>query len=164
MNNTIIPITLDDFNKNVVIKFNNILDGLDAFQNFMLEPKNISLGEEEIINYILKVFEINNSSCYIDFYINKLSSEERDNLMNLVPIEDKNLLKSIFEINPLSNYFKVENKDLIPFLARLSTRENFFITFYFTQTPITIWSNYGLKFPCFCLNKKDLDFYINQLN
>lgn len=162
MDKTIIPITLDDFNKNVIIKFNSILDGLDGFPNFTLEPTDLSIGEKEIINYILKVFEINSSYCYIDFYINNLSSDEKDKLLNLVPKEDKDILKSNLNIKTFSNYFKVENKELIPFLTRLSTRENFFVTFYFTEIPITIWGNYGMKFPCFCLNQKDLNFYISK--
>ena len=151
MDDILTPVTLEEFHKNVIIKFQNILDGLDTFPNFTLEPKNISSGEDEMIDYILKIFKLNNSFCYIDFYLDKLSEE------------DRKLLKANLNIENYSNYFKVEHIKLIPFLTRLSTRENFFITFYFTEIPITIWGNYGMKFPCFCLNQKDLNFYINQL-
>lgn len=163
MSKLLIPITEKHFKEKVKIRFNNILDGLDNFFSFTLEPKDMSSDENEIINYILKVFDINNSSCYIDFYINRLSQEEKENLISLVPEEDKDILIENMNLKAPSNYFKVENKELIPFLTRLSTRENFFVTFYFTETPITIWGNYGMKFPCFCLNEQDLYFYSNTV-
>lgn len=163
MNDILISVTSEEFHKNVIIKFPNILDGLDTFPNFTLEPKNVYLGEDEMIDYILKIFKLNNSFCYIDFYLDKLSEEDKENLVNLVPEEDRKLLKANLTIENYSNYFKVEHIRLIPFLTRLSTRENFFITFYFTEIPITIWGNYGMKFPCFCLNQNDLTFYINRL-
>ncbi|MFR3910657.1 MAG: hypothetical protein ACLTYB_05750 [Clostridium paraputrificum] len=132
MNDILISVTSEEFHKNVIIKFPNILDGLDTFPNFTLEPKNVYSGEDEMIDYILKIFKLNNSFCYIDFYLDKLSEEDKENLVNLVPEEDRKLLKANLNIENYSNYFKVEHIRLIPFLTRLSTRENF-ITFYFTE-------------------------------
>ena len=58
-----------------------------------------------------------------------------------------------------SVYYKVDNQKLIPFLVRLSTREIFFITFYFNKIPITIWGNYNMTFPCFTDTDENLDLY-----
>ena len=84
MNDILISVTSEEFHKNVIIKFPNILDGLDTFPNFTLEPKNVYSGEDEMIDYILKIFKLNNSFCYIDFYLDKLSEEDKENLVNLV--------------------------------------------------------------------------------
>ena len=116
MNDILISVTSEEFHKNVIIKFPNILDGLDTFPNFTLEPKNVYSGEDEMIDYILKIFKLNNSFCYIDFYLDKLSEEDKENLVNLVPEEDRKLLKANLTIENYSNYFKVEHIRLIPFL------------------------------------------------
>ena len=57
-------------------------------------------------------------------------------------------------------YFKLIDKSLIPFFIRLNTREVFFVTFYFTNRPITVWGNYNMKFPCFVTNDEDLEYYL----
>ena len=63
------------------------------------------------------------------------------------------------KLNHDEPYYKVTDKSLIPFLARLNTREVFFVTFYFTKKPLTVWGNYNMTFSCFTENKEDLEFY-----
>lgn len=160
MDKLLIPISTHEFENKTTIRFNNILEGFNKFKNFTISSTD---GENKIIEFIEKVFEWNNFEGYIDFYINKISNEEKEKLITLIPNEDKKILKS----HLISNYhdgafYKLEDKSLIPFLVRLNTREIFFTTFYFTNKPITIWGNYGLKFPCFFSNQKDLDFYLNM--
>ena len=86
--------------------------------------------EDVFIDFILKVFELNNHVCYIDFYISQLGEKDIKNLINLTPEEDKDMLINNINIKNDSVYYKVDNQKLIPFLVRLSTREIFFITFY----------------------------------
>lgn len=153
----IIPISNEEFSNKVQIKFNNILDGFDNFKNFTLEFNN----EDDFISYIENIFLDNNSECYFDFYINKLTEKEIDNIINLYKEDDKKTLLELIDLAKAHRkvYFKLKSKELIPLLTRLSTREIFFITFYFTKRPITIWGNYNMKFPYFTLNNEDLNYY-----
>lgn len=158
MNASLIPITNIDFKNTINIKFNNIIDGFDLFKNFTING-NIPNGEEKIIKFIEKIFEENIDTTYIDFYINKISDEDKDNLISLISSNDKDTLKELMNINHTAVYFKLIDKNLIPFFVRLNTREVFFVTFYFNNRPITIWGNYNMKFPCFVNNDEDLKYY-----
>ncbi|BCZ49447.1 hypothetical protein psyc5s11_55140 [Clostridium gelidum] len=162
MNELLIPISNAEFKNKVKIRFNNILDGFDLFKNFTIEAINIEIGENKIIKFIENIFEENNCEAYVDFYINRISDEDKVKLITLVPDEDKNILKLHLNAEPHDGiFYKLSNKTLIPFLVRLNTREIFFVTFYFTNKPITIWGNYGMKFPCFFNTENDLEFYYN---
>ena len=164
MNNLLIPISNDEFKNNVNIRFNTILEGFDLFKSFTIEDNTTEGGENKIIQFIEKVFEENNCEAYVDFYINKISNEDKENLIALVPDEDKEILKLHLTAEPHDGvFYKLLNKILIPFLVRLNTREIFFVTFYFTNKPITIWGNYDMKFPCFFNTEDDREFYYTLL-
>ncbi|WP_294405168.1 hypothetical protein [uncultured Clostridium sp.] len=162
MNNSLIPITLTHFRDNVSIRFNNILDGLNKFSNFTIDGTLIENSEETIINYLTEIFKENDNECYIDFYINRLDDCEINRLINLLPEEDKLFLHNIISINHNDIYYKITNKNLIPFFTRMNTRELFFVTLYFTKKPVTIWGNYDFKFPCFFNNSDILNHYYNM--
>lgn len=160
MNELLIPISNQEFNSMVNIRFKNILDGFNLFKNFTIEADNIEDGENKLIKFIETIFEKNNNEGFVDFYINKLSPEDKEKLISLISKEDRELLKSHLSLQPNNGvYYKLINKDLIPFLTRLNTRELFFVTFYFSNKPITIWGNYNMKFPCFFDSEEDFDFY-----
>ena len=162
MNELLIPISDDEFLNRVNIRFSNILDGFNEFKSFTILATDIKNGENKIIRFIEKIFELNNFECYVDFYISKISNEDKEKLIDLVPEEDKKVL--ISHLNSKSNngtFYKLNNVSLIPFLVRLNTREIFFVTFYFTNKPITIWGNYNMKFPCFLNKQENLNFYYN---
>ena len=159
MKNSLIPISTIDFNNTINIKFNNILDGFDFFKNFTIDG-NVTCGEEKIITFIEKIFEENIDDTYIDFYINRISSEDKSHLMNLISDNDKNTLREFMNITHDGVYFKLIDKNLIPFFVRLNTKEVFFVTFYFNNRPITVWGNYNMKFPCVVNNDEDLEYYL----
>lgn len=162
MDQLLIPMSNEEFNSMINIKFKNILDGFNLFKSFTIEAENIKDGENKLIKFIEKVFEENNNEAYVDFYINRLSPEDREKLVSLICEEDAEMLKLHLNLKPTNSvYFKLTNKTLIPFLVRLNTRELFFVTFYFSNKPITIWGNYNMKFPCFFDKQEDLDFYFN---
>ncbi|WP_294374370.1 hypothetical protein [uncultured Clostridium sp.] len=156
MNNLPIPVSWTEFKNNVSIRFNNILDGFDKFENFTIDGNFSENSEACLINFLLQVFEENDNECYIDFYINKLNEIEIKNLMNLIDENDKTLLNSIISIKHNDVYYKITDKNLIPFFAKLNIKELFFVTFYFTKKPVTVWGNYNLKFPCFFNDDKTL--------
>ena len=156
----LIPISDHEFKNNVNIRFDNILDGFSLFDNFTIDASNVENAESKLIKFIEEVFEKNNSEAYIDFYINKISDEDKNLLRKLVPEEDSKTLE--LHLNSETHngvFYLLNNKSLIPFLVRLNTREVFFTTFYFTNKPITIWGNYNLKFPCFVDSKENLKLY-----
>lgn len=160
MDQLLIPITNEEFSSMVNIRFRNILDGFDMFKNFTIEADNIEEGEKILIKFIEAIFEKNNNEGFVDFYINKLSPEDKEKLISLISKEDRELLNSHLSLQPNTGvYYKLINKDLIQFLTRLNTRELFFVTFYFYNKPITIWGNYNMKFPCFFDSQEDFDFY-----
>jgi hypothetical protein len=162
MNQLLIPISNDEFKNKVNIRFNTILEGFDSFKNFTIEANNVESEEDKIIHFIEKVFQENNYQAYVDFYINKISDENKERLIELIPDEDKEILMLHLNIEPHDGvFYKLVNKSLIPFLVRLNTRELFFVTFYFTNKPITIWGNYNLNFPCFFNSDDDMKFYYN---
>lgn len=161
MNNTLlIPVNTDEFQKNINIRFKNILSGFDSFLNFTIDAQNLADGEDIIIDFIEKIFEENNDECYVDLYLNTLSEDDKNNLLNLLSDDDKHILKQLINLNHDNPYYKFNDKSLIPFLARLNTREIFFVTFYFRKVPITIWGNYNLNFPCFFNDESNLNHYL----
>ena len=83
MNQLLIPISTNEFKDNVNIRFNNILEGFDLFKNFTIEAKNIEDGENKIIEFIENIFEENNCEAYVDFYINKISDEDKEKLISI---------------------------------------------------------------------------------
>lgn len=160
MKQLLMSISNEEFNSMVNIRFKNILDGFNLFKNFTIEAEYIKDGEKKFIKFIESIFEENNNEAYVDFYINKLSLEDREKLISLISEDDREILKLHLNLEPTNSvYYKLTNKSLIPFLVRLNTRELFFVTFYFCNKPITIWGNYNMKFPCFFNSEEDFDFY-----
>jgi hypothetical protein len=162
MNQLLIPISNEEFNSKVNVRFNNILDGFNSFKNFTIQADDVEDGENKLVKFVEAVFDQNNHLGYVDFYINKISLEDKEKLISLISNEDREILKLHLNIESHHNvFYKLKDKSLIPFLVRLNTREIFFVTFYFTNKPITIWGNYNMKFPCFFDKHENLDFYYN---
>lgn len=166
----ITPITKEDFNYLVNIKFNNILEGFEVYNSKTLTSKDgISRkdGELNIINFIIDIYYLNLSSeeggMIIDFYFNKLTSEQVNNLKVLLDDQDKLILEDIINKSKDSEFLIINDPKIIPFFVRLCTREVFFITFYCRKFPLTIWGNYNLSFPMFYQEENTLKTYENLL-
>lgn len=162
MNSLPIPVSKLEFKNKVNIRFNNVLDGFNDFKNFTLDGNLVENSELSLINFICDVFKENNNECYVDFYINKIDTSEKDNLINLIDQEHKSLLQQIIDMNHDDIYYKITDIRLIPFFTKLNTKELFFVTFYFTKKPITIWGNYNFRFPCFFNNSNIFDCFYNM--
>lgn len=160
MDQLLLPISNEEFNNIINIRFKNILDGSNLFKNFTIEANNIEDGENKLIKFIETIFEKNNNEGFLDFYINKLSPEDKGKLISLISEDYREILKLHLSLEPSNSvFYKLTNKELIPFLVRLNTKELFFVTFYFSNKPITKWGNYNMKFPCFFDSEYDFDFY-----
>ena len=157
--NTLIPISTVEFKNNVSIRFNNILDGFDNYKNFEIKGESIEKDENTIISFLTEVFELNNNKAYVDLYLNNLDKSDKENLLNICCQDDKEIIMEHINLNHDEPYYKLKDKSLIPFLARLNTGEVFFVTFYFTKVPLTIWGNYNMTFPCFTDTDENLDLY-----
>ena len=160
MNHLLRPISEEMFKANVVIRFNNINDGFNRFENFMLESSQRENLEEKLIMFMEKAFDLNNEdNSYVDFYFSRLEEKDKHSLLALLDAEDKKILeRHIREIKDETIFFRL-SKEMLPFITRLSTREVFFCTFYFTKFPCTIWGNYNMKFPIFFNNQDVVEKY-----
>ena len=157
-----IPVSSKEFKENVSIRFKNILDGFETFENFTVDGTLTENSETYLVEFISYIFEKNENECYIDFYINKLNESEKRNLMDLIDEKDRTLLKNIIDMNHNDIYYKITDNSLIPFFTKLNTKELFFVTFYFTKKPITVWGNYNLKFPCFFNDSETFNYFYNS--
>ena len=175
MNIGIKPISKDTFNHKVKIRFKNILDGFNNYKYKNLIGSNIidfKSNEREFIRFLEEAYKLNESKvknktiCYIDFYLKDLSDAEYNKLLEGLDREDRDLLnriRSVFMSNPpiTTEYFEVNDISIIPLLTKMCTRELFFITFYFTELPLTIWGNFNLIFPIFFEDENVLNKYID---
>lgn len=73
------------------------------FKNFTLKADNLEDGENRIIKFV----EENNHEAYIDFYINKISNEDKENLITLVPDSDKKVLELHLNAKILAEFFMI---------------------------------------------------------
>lgn len=157
MNKFLTPVSKEHFEKKVKIRFNNISDGFNNYNN-----KTIEGNEEEFISFIEQAFEINGEeNSYVDFYYNLLQEEDKKRLKDLITEEDREILKDFEEGYKEKNIYFRLTKESIPFITRLCTREILFSTIYFTEYSCTIWGNYNKSFPIFYNDEKDMEVYLN---
>ncbi|MEG2289256.1 MAG: hypothetical protein RR891_00395 [Clostridium sp.] len=161
------PVKESDFKEKVHIRFKNINQGFDDFENAILQSDDIENAEENIIKFMNEAFRLNgDENSYVDFYFQVLSEEDKSRLISLLSKEDKVLIEKFIENQAVEKqqeqniYFKL-TEESIPFITRLSTREVLFCTVYFTKIPFTIWGNYNKKFPCFFEENDILEVYRN---
>lgn len=163
MEHVLVPISEELFKEKVKIRFNNIDEGFNRFENYILKSEggeSEEKDEQKFIEFIEKALYLNgNDNSYVDFYLSKLDEEAKNNIFKLLDEADKTILKKyIYYIGEETIYFQLQ-KEAIPFITRLCTREILFSTFYFTKFPCTIWGNYNMRFPIFFDNKDNVDKY-----
>ncbi|KOA18553.1 hypothetical protein CLHOM_34550 [Clostridium homopropionicum DSM 5847] len=163
MGHVLEPVSEELFKAKVKIRFSNINEGFDKFQNFILKSKgeeSKNTDEQKFIEFIEKVFHLNGyENSYVDFYLSKLDEEAKNNLFTLLEEEDRSILKThINEIKDETIFFRLQ-KEAVHFITRLCTREILFSTFYFTKFPCTIWGNYNMRFPMFFDDEDNVDKY-----
>ncbi|WP_195264583.1 MULTISPECIES: hypothetical protein [unclassified Clostridium] len=151
-----------DFDKIVKIKFNNILDGFEKFNYIELYSRKYKENkeiEEDFIKTLESFFDLNydENKIIVDFYKNKLDKDSIEFIENNLDLEEIKLFNEILNSGTINDmFFEISDKKYIKLLTKLCTRELFFITFYFTKGPVTIWGNYNLKFPLF-YDKDNID-------
>lgn len=164
------PIEDDYFKRNVEIRFNNILDGFDSYKNRNIKPlmkSDFKISEKAFINFFQEAYKLNSElgGCIVEVYFNKLNKDELYKLVQGLDESDIGKINDIMEYlsqnkNIDTIYYEIKDIDIISVLTKMCTRELFFVTFYFTNIPITIWGNYNLCFPLFYIKESHLDNYI----
>ncbi|MEN8077443.1 hypothetical protein ABFP60_10795 [Clostridioides difficile] len=156
----LIPISEREFKEKVKIKFNNISDGFDRYNNKTLEACNNEFFESNMLEFLKEAVDLNGiDNSYVDFYYNTLSEDDKNKLKEMLDYEDKEFIRIFEKRNKECGiYFKL-SKEAIPFINRINSREILFSTIYFTKASFTIWGNYNKKFPTFYLDNTVFDKY-----
>lgn len=146
MSRLLFPVSKEEFEKAVTVRFNNINQAFNNFKYTMLENKT----ENEFIQYISDAYDANGfENFYIDLYFNNIGTENENKFLEMIIEEDKIIYERLkLEYTMDTIYYRI-SKDLVPFITRLNTREVLFSTIYLAKEKKTIWGNYGMKFPIF---------------
>ena len=156
----LIPISEREFKEIVKIKFNNISDGFNRYDNKTLEACNNEFFESNMLKFLEEAVDLNGiDNSYVDFYYNTLSENDKKKFKEMLDYEDKEFIRNFEKKNKECGiYFKL-SKESIPFINRINSREILFSTIYFTKESFTIWGNYNKRFPSFYLDIMTFDKY-----
>ncbi|WP_297712492.1 hypothetical protein [Clostridium sp.] len=158
----LISVNEDDFKDKVKIRFNNITEGINKFENKILESNNSYDFEQSMIGFLEEAVRLNGvENSYVDFYFNVLEEDAKIRFKELLNCEDKEFMEKFEGENSKSGIYYNLTLESIPFIVRIITKEILFSTIYFTKEPFTIWGNYNEKFPVFYKEKSVYDKYEN---
>lgn len=123
------------------IYFSKIEEGFDSYQVTHIQ------GEDAIHRFLEEQMNKNGfEHSFVDFYYGRLDMESKYKVKSILSEEE------IAYINTLpyheTIYFPLD-PILFQIVYRLSISDMLFSTFYFTDYPMTIWSNYNQNWPVF---------------
>ena len=117
----------------------------EAFEQY---PSRVISGKKEELYQFLKcVCEKNKDQAYADFYYGDLPRENKAKFDEGLSEHEKEVLNQ-FEIEKKREFYPLTEEGL-EFLAEITAKEWLFSTFYFGDKELTVWGNYGLKYPVF---------------
>lgn len=146
----LIPVNENDFKNKVIIRFNNITEGINRFENKTLENDKSDDFEKSIVEFLEEAVKLNGvENSYVDFYYNILEEEQKNKFKEFLSLEDKGFLRRFEDENSEGGIYYNLSLESIPFIAKITTQEILFSTIYFTKEPFTLWGNYNQKFPVF---------------
>lgn len=158
----LVSVNENDFKEKVNIKFNNITEGINRFNNKVLESNNSYDFEQCMIGFLEEAVKLNGvENSYVDFYFNVLEEDAKIRFKELLNCEDKEFIKKFEDENSEAGIYFNLTLESIPFIVRITTKEVLFSTIYFTKEPFTIWGNYNKKFPVFYKEKSVYNKYEN---
>lgn len=157
-----INIAKEVFDNVIKVKPINIIEGFDNFSSAIISDYSGSKEndtEGKFYNLLNKLYE-EEKDLIVDYYGNKISNEEFNNMISNLKEDEAKYLKRIKgdKINS-SVYFKIENVEELNLLLKLSLKSILFSTFYFSKEKLTIWSNYDYKFVIFFSEESSLEKY-----
>ena len=144
-----ISVSENDFKDKVSIRFNNITEGINRFENKTLENDKSDDFEKSLINFLEEAVKLNGvENSYVDFYYNILEEDQKNKFKDFLSLEDKKFLKRFEQENSKGGIYYNLSLEIL------------FSTIYFTKEPFTIWGNYNKKFPIFYND----EFIFNKYN
>ena len=157
-----INIDKEVFDNAIKVKPINIIEGLDNFNSAIISDYGSSKEKEieaKFYSLLNKLYR-EEYELIVDYYGNKISNEEFNNMISNLNEDEAEFLNRIREDkNNNSVYFKIENVEELNLLLKLSLRSILFSTFYFSKEKLTIWSNYDYKFVIFFSEESSLEKY-----
>jgi succinate dehydrogenase flavin-adding protein (antitoxin of CptAB toxin-antitoxin module) len=145
-----ISVSENDFKDKVSIRFNNITEGINRFENKTLESDKSDDFEKSLIGFLEEAVKLNGvENSYVDFYYNILEEDQKNKFKDFLSLEDKDFLKIFEEENSKGGIYYNLSLESIPFIVKITAQEILFSTIYFTKEPFTIWGNYNKKLPIF---------------
>ena len=157
-----INIEKEVFDNVIKVKPVNIIEGFDNFNSAIISDYGGSKEKEieaKFYSLLNKLYR-EEYELIVDYYGNKISNEEFNNMISNLNEDEAEFLNRIREDkNNNSVYFKIENVEELNLLLKLSLRSILFSTFYFSKEKLTIWSNYDYKFVIFFSEERSLEKY-----
>ena len=160
----------DDFFDCIIEKYPSKI--LDIFKDTLKEDsEEIKLldsqyfkliNEEKYLNFIVEVFEKNNSTCYVEIAAFKnYDNEFLLRILNKLDILDKYIfLEQIGTISStLATKYIIKDKFLLKMFFKCMLRELIPIEFYFLEKPLILFNNFDMSIPLVFKNNEDILFY-----
>jgi hypothetical protein len=160
----------DNFYEAAIKKYPNAI--LDVFDRCLdAENKEIELlsneyfrlsQEYKYLNFIEKVFSLNDKKCYVDIVLEKSSYLSFKYIWCELDEIDKYIL--MHQIILLSNKnhkknFLIDDVNLAKMFIRGMLREYWHYNLYFDKKPLLIMGNYDLSLPVICKCENDMKVY-----
>lgn len=159
MDKLLIPISYEKFKSKVSIRFNNIEEGFNRYENKILTGK-----EEAMEKFLYEAIKLNGTeNSFVDFYYENLDEESKKRVFEMLGEEGRRLLTKFIEGSKSKEVYYNITLESVPLICELNFKEILFSTFYFTRIPLTIWGNYEKRFPCFYEEKRNLQDYIKLI-
>ena len=132
-----------------------------------LSSEYFRLGEEsKYISFISDIYLKNNNSCIIHTGMLNANMSNNIYVMSELDLIDKHIfLNLLIKLYPnKSQYFVIDDIDLLRMIIRGILREYFQAELYFVVKPIIIFSNFDMSLPICCKKQEDYIFYEKLAN
>jgi hypothetical protein len=162
LNNDFFDYVVEQYPNKILDMFENTLKE-DSEEIKLLDSQYFKLiNEEKYLNFIVEVFEKNNSTCYVEIpAFENYSDDFLLRILNELDIVDRYiLLKQIDVISSTSETkYIIKDKILLKMLFKCMLRELIPIEFYFLEKPLIIFNNFDMSIPLVFKNEEDIQFY-----
>jgi hypothetical protein len=162
LNNDFFDYVVEQYPSKILDMFEDSLKE-DSEEIKLLDSQYFKLiNEEKYLNFIVEVFEKNNSTCYVE--IATFKNYDNDfllKILNELDIVDKYILLKQIDIisSTLETRYIIKDKFLLKMLFKCMLRELIPIEFYFLEKPLIIFNNFDMSIPLVFKNKEDIPFY-----
>lgn len=154
----------DDFYKSVssgmIDLFSHVLT-LEEMDNYSFDFRDLNLKNEyRYVNLFYKLFEMNGPSSlivYMDF--KNLQNYEHINILEELDLYEKNLwVNQMLYLNneDVTDYFLVNDLELLKMLVQLNIREREFAQFHFTGLDVVIRGSYDCSMSIYSKNSSSI--------